>query len=113
MKDPTHLPHLTSTDQTDNECEFYTVEARPACYDIEDLYEEDQESVGIFFIVLPRGLPPRIAAAAAMGAYHNTMPIKYLDSFEFTVYNEDGYEVEPDWDADWYELAKIHGAFVY
>jgi len=77
---------------------------------VDDLYEEDAEAIGNFEARVPAHLEGSIAASAALGAYHNTIPIKYLDCFDFSVYDEDGRSLTPDYDADWYELAEQHGA---
>ena len=78
--------------------------------DVDDLYEEDIEAIGIFEARVPAHLEASIAASAALGAYHSNIPIKHLDCFEFSVYDEDGTELTPDYDADWYELADKHHA---
>ena len=80
--------------------------------DFEDLYEEDRGALGCFEVRVPCHLSPQIAAGAAMGAFHSTIPIKYLDCFEYKVYGEDGCIVEPCYDADWYSLAAEHHAFL-
>lgn len=80
--------------------------------DFDDLYEEDQGALGSFKVCVPRHLSPSIAAAAAMGAFHSTIPIKYLDSFEYEVSDQNGRVIEPDYDADWYDLAEEHQAFL-
>ena len=77
---------------------------------VDHLYEEDEEAIGKFEARVPAHLEGSIAASAALGAYHNTIAIKHLDCFEFSVYDEDGKSLTPDYDADWYELAEKHGA---
>lgn len=74
--------------------------------DIEDLYEDDQYALGTYEVIVPRSLSPSLAAAAAMGAYHDEIPIKYLTCFDFLVWDEYGREVTPDYDVDWYEIAE-------
>lgn len=79
---------------------------------LENIFEEDRDALGHFEVAVPSHLPSNIAAATAMGAYHNTVPIKYLGCFEYTIRDGRGREVAPDYDADWYELAEEHKAFL-
>jgi len=51
------------------------------------------------------------AAACGMGGFHSIVPIKRLYTFEFRIYDDgsESNELEPDYDQDWYELAKQCG----
>lgn len=77
---------------------------------LEDLYHEDRDALGTFKVEVPRHLSPAVAAAAALGAFHSTVPIKRLWNFEITVSDERSFEVQPDYEEDVYELAEQHGA---
>jgi hypothetical protein len=56
--------------------------------------------------IVPRYLSPSLAAVAAMGAYHEVVPINYLTCFDFIVWDEYGSEVTPDYDVDCYDIAE-------
>jgi hypothetical protein len=79
---------------------------------IDDIFEEDQEALGNFEARVPAHLEDSIAAGAALGAYHSTIPIKYLWGFEFAVRKAGCSRITPDYEADWYLLAEIHGAYI-
>jgi hypothetical protein len=104
-----HQPILQSPDTPDDEYKTLYIEVTHEC-NIDDIFEEDQEALGSFEARVPAHLEGSIAAGAALGAYHNTIPIKYLCGFEYTVTDENGYKLTIDYDADWYLLAEMHGA---
>jgi hypothetical protein len=79
-------------------------------FDMSELIEDDMEALGAFEARVPAHLDPITSAGAALGAYHNTIPIKHLDCFDFSVYDETGMALTPDYDADWYDLADTHRA---
>jgi len=79
-------------------------------FDPEFIYPEDWAAPGYYEVMVPANMDDTTAASCAMGGFHSTVPIKHLDVFEFTVYDESGrYELEPDYDQDWYELAERCG----
>lgn len=78
----------------------------------DELYEDDKGALGTFEVRVPRHLSPAIAAAAALGAFHSIIPIKYLCSFDFDVYDEDDCLVKPAHGANCYDLAEEHQAYL-
>jgi hypothetical protein len=97
--------------QTESETKFMSmyVHVTPeGC--IEDIYEEDRDALGTYEVIVPRSLSPSLAAAAALGAYHSEVPIKYLWGFDFVVLDENGREVTPDYDVDCYDIAEEYNA---
>lgn len=77
-----------------------------------DLYYDDREALGCYKVCVPCGLEPSVAAVAALGAVHSVVPIKHLCGFESRVFDDDGQEVTPDYDLDWYDTADEHNAYV-
>ena len=80
--------------------------------DLCDLYPEDRDAAGSYKVHVPRGLEPSVAAVAALGAVHSVVPIKYMSCFESSVFDEEGHEITPDYDLDWYDTAEEHSAYV-
>jgi hypothetical protein len=76
------------------------------------LHGGDRDALGSFNTFVPKYLPPDIAAAAALGAFHGNVPIKKLDCFEFRVYDEFGDEMHPAEGLNWYDMAEKHKAFL-
>ena len=89
---------------------FYVVISTEA--DFCDLYDEDREALGCYKVRVPSGVEPSVAAVAALGAVHSVVPIKHLCCFESRVFDDDGQEVTPDYDLDWYDTADEHKAYV-
>ncbi len=71
-----------------------------------------QKSCGTMSLTCQKVLLDQLAAVAALGAVHSVVPIKYMGCFESSVFDEDGYEITPDYDLDWYDTADEHKAYV-
>jgi hypothetical protein len=68
---------------------------------------EDEGVAGVYCAEVPAHLSDGMAAACALGAFHSTYVVNWLESFEFTVRDfRTGQELEPDEDVDWIELGK-------
>jgi len=79
-------------------------------FDPDYIYPEDWAAPGYYEVMVPADMDDTTAASCAMGGFHSTVPIKHLYMFEYTVYDGSGhYELEPDYDQDWYELAERCG----
>jgi hypothetical protein len=73
---------------------------------LENLYYSDRSVAGSYTFEVPRHLVDEEAAACAMGFFHTTVPVKYLADFEFKVVDQNGNELEPDYDLDWYKFSE-------
>lgn len=80
--------------------------------DFRDLHDNDRDALGSFSTFVPKYLPPDIAAAAALGAFHGNVPIKNPDCLEFRVCDEFGDEMHPAEGLNWYDMAEKHRAFL-
>lgn len=78
--------------------------------DPELVYPEDWAVPGRYEVKVPADMDDTTAAACALGAFHSKVPIKRLYTFEFCIHEgSEDRELEPDYDQDWYELAKQSG----
>lgn len=72
----------------------------------EDVYPDDWEAAGVYEVLVPADLIDSLAANCALAGYNSSIPIKRLWMFEFVVRDpETGWEIDPDYSRDYYELA--------
>lgn len=107
----TNLLNTNHPETFDEEYELIYVVASTGA-DHSELYPDDLYALGTFRVEVPVGLERGVAAAAALGAFHSTVPIKRIFDFEFEVIDESGTQIEPDEDIDWCETASELGAVV-
>lgn len=68
---------------------------------------DDEGVAGVYIAEVPAEYDDGTAAACALGAFHSSYVVNWLESFTFTVYDAlTGQELEADEAADWIELAK-------
>ena len=108
MTHQNNTPHPEA--QTEEHELFYVVITTEV--DFCDLYYDDREAMGSYKVHVPQGLERSVAAVAALGAVHSVVPIKESWSFESKVFDDDGDEVTPDYDLDWYDTADKYKAYV-
>jgi hypothetical protein len=69
--------------------------------------ENDNDVAGIYRAEVPADLGDSMAAACALGAFHSTFVVNWLETFVFTVRDVMTFGVlEPDEEVDWIELGK-------
>jgi len=69
---------------------------------------DDEGVAGIYRAQVPASLCDSMAAACALGAFHSTFVVNWLESFRFAVYDFGSEQpLEPDKHVDWTELGKL------
>jgi hypothetical protein len=53
----------------------------------EDINPQDEEVAGIYYCQVPEDLDDESACSAALDGFHDTIPVKMLDDFEFSVFD--------------------------
>ena len=66
------------------------------------LHEDDRDIPGQYVVTLADGVGPESAADAALDHFHNNIPVRCLDDFEFKVITEAGLELQPNPDHESY-----------
>ena len=78
--------------------------------DEDELYPDDVDAAGVYMALVPQHLEPSIAAATALGKFHQNVPIKRLFDFSIDAFGQNGRPYTPTDDHDWYALAKLHAS---
>lgn len=75
----------------------------------DQLYPDDVDVPGVYMALVPEHLEPSLAAATALGKFHQNVPIKRLFDFSINTFARNGRPCPPadGYDHDWYELAKL------
>ena len=69
---------------------------------------DDEGVAGVYRAQVPASLSDSMAAACALGAFHSTFVVNWLESFRFAVYDFESEQLlEPDKHVDWSELGKL------
>ena len=76
----------------------------------DQLYPDDVDVPGVYMALVPEHLEESIAAATALGKFHQNVPIKRLFDFSIDTFGQNGRPYTPADDHDWYALAKLHAS---
>lgn len=78
-----------------------------------DLYVEDIEAPGVYFVPVPNHFDDRLAATCAIGAFHSHIPVKFIDCFDFQISDaETGKRLYENYDVDCCDFAKHAGSII-
>lgn len=73
--------------------------------DLSSIHVEDLDALGLWGVLVPRDLEPRLVANCAADAFHSTVPIKWLFSVSWTIHDgKSGLRLERDKSVEWYTL---------
>lgn len=90
---------------------IWQIQCKPE-YFLDDIAQRDWHAIGVWGVAVPHYLDDETAAAAVLGAFHMTVPIREVSGFEFIVYNPDGDEVSINYALDVCALTEEHDVFL-
>lgn len=111
---PSSTPHDMEHHITPNSpsVRILTILAERQC-DEEDLYPEDRDVPEFTVVQVPAHLDDKTAAAAALGAFHSSVPVKRTWDFDFSVIDAMTFkELAPDYELSLFETAQRFSAKV-